>query len=126
MVSAIGSVTKKLVRKICLRRRLKFFITPNPLKSFVPFNFISQLSDRVTRIFPSIIIYRRSWKASSGEVLFLSRFDDDSRYCCNFNFRLSCRLPQESHRKDKALLRESILCRLVCHLENHFFSTIHL
>ena len=51
MVSAIGSVTKKPVRKIFLRRRLKFFITPNPLKSFVVFNFIRQSSDRATKDF---------------------------------------------------------------------------
>ena len=69
-----------------------------------------------------IIIYWCSWKASSSEDLFSSRQDSDLEYFCSFNFRLFCRLLQESHRKDKALLRGSILCRLVCHLENRFFN----
>jgi len=51
MVRVIGSVTKSPARKIFLRRRLRFFITPNPLKSFVVFNFIRQSSARVTKDF---------------------------------------------------------------------------
>ena len=56
MVSVIGSVTKSPVRKIFLRRRLIFFITLNPLKSFVVFNFIRQSSARVTKDF-FIVLY---------------------------------------------------------------------
>ena len=52
IVRVIGSVTKNPARKIFLRRRLKFFSTPYPLKSLGAYNPINRLSDRITKFFP--------------------------------------------------------------------------
>jgi len=126
IVRAIGSVIRNPVRKTFRRRRLKFFITPYPLKSLGTANHINCLLGKIMEKNCLSLYSDVRGRQVALKSCFSLRWGDGLQEFCAFNFRLSCRLLPESRRKDKAPLQGNILCRPAYHLENHFFSTTHL